>query len=114
MPKVATPADRTGLAFPVFPEGFTKLPVAQGYHEAHQRYTRHKEYLQAMSMACNHSIELVTIQFRMKTLVPGRKTPLLVGVRNFFLIEYTLIINAWDRICAKPLVVSQFASVSKT
>jgi hypothetical protein len=68
-PRVATPADNLSMVFtsPIFPPGFKSLPLADGYHEAHQRYIAHKQHLQKLASAMGVKPEVTSVNFHMKT-----------------------------------------------
>jgi hypothetical protein len=79
-PVVVTPAMNNSMQPVQFPAEFRNLPVANGYQAAHQRYVEFKKYLSAQAYAYGPTAEVVIIKFWMKTIVPNRKTALLVSV----------------------------------
>jgi hypothetical protein len=87
LPRVATPADWALKIHPVpvFPENFHKLPTPAGYAEAHCRYSEHKRYLQNAASASGPNLEVVPVNFYLKTWKPSRKTPLPIVVSNLSL-----------------------------
>jgi hypothetical protein len=77
---IITPAINNAVSALAFPAEFRSLPVANGYQAAHQRYTEFKNKLSAQAYALGPGAEVVIVNFRMKTLLPGRKTAVLVSV----------------------------------
>ena len=113
VPNVATPADRFGrspLLFPIFPEDFGKLPVKMGYWEAtHERYNLHKRYLQEQASAHKNHFDVTRIKFFLKTLLPGKEKPILVGVSEQWPSRSYRMqrLKRLARMCAKPSATFQ-------
>lgn len=58
-----------------------KLPLNNGYQEAHQLYDEMRHFFAQKALAA-HNNEVVVIKVTMMTLKPGNKNPAIVSVRD--------------------------------
>jgi hypothetical protein len=79
-PSIARPSVDNAV---IFPARFRDLPTSTGYQDAHRHYVEFKNMLINQAQGFGTSAAVVTIKFLMKSMIPGKKNPVIVSVSLF-------------------------------